>query len=308
MAPELLAESPARQDSIEISGGTDGEGVALTVPDLAPDGLGVTFGISFTVDYATESDSVDSGLTVLTTTSDDVSAYVQPMATGVRVLTAIASAEAPGDYTYTFDVPEGTSLVEGVGRYYLSDDDRVLGALLPPWAVDAAGESVPTSYSWADGKLTQHVDLSSPRISFPVLADPAWGYAVEYKLTKTVAANKALLKKCFKCYFPVPGAPKAFPKVGQLLPLMVGPANFNCTFKNEFNATNWFAFQFDATKAHVDKLGSNIVFEFRALSNGTRYLMVSAYVVNDAFWLKNPAYQAGTYVNWKNFASNLNKA
>src|SRR6218665_172358 len=75
--------------------------------------------------------------------------------------------------------------------YYLEHGGDVLGTVFKPWAVDAAGNSVPTSYSWDNGALTQHVDLSVPGIEFPVVADPAWGYTYYYGLNKVVSCCRS---------------------------------------------------------------------------------------------------------------------
>ena len=225
----------------------------------------------------------------------------------MRVITAIASASAPSEYSYTFDVPADTVLATSSAGFYLESGSSILGVILPPWATDASGRPVPTSYSWANSVLTQHVDLSSPAIDFPVLADPAWGYAFTFATSKAPAANKALLKRCFNCYFPVAGAPKQFPAPGQLLPLNVWGLPFECKFRADFTGTNYFRFQFDATKNHVDGLDSNIVFEFK-LVGGARKLVVSAHVVNDPWPDIKRLYEAGAAYNWANFAHNLNAA
>jgi hypothetical protein len=49
-----------------------------------------------------------------------------------------------------------------------------------PWAVDAAGKDLPTSYTFAGGVLTQKVDTTGA--SFPVVADPTYttGYLSKY--------------------------------------------------------------------------------------------------------------------------------
>lgn len=171
--------------------------------------------------------------------------------------------------------------------------------------MDVNGVSVPTYYSWDAGMLTQHVDLSVPGINFPVVADPAWGYTVAYKLKKKPKANKDLLKKCFNCYFPVNGAPKKYPAIGQLLPLKVWKGNFECIYRREFSSTGYFGFQFDATKNHIDGLGSNISFEFLKSGNDT-YLFVSAYILRLGEF--SVPYMNEATKKWKTFATNLNKA
>ncbi len=83
--------------------------------------------------------------------------------------------------------------------------------------------------------------------------------------------------------------------------------NFECRFKSESSGTNYFGFQFDATKNHIDKAGSNIIFQFRTIG-GKRYLTADAYIVNDAFWIKNAFYRSGAIQTWQDFAGNLNRA
>lgn len=308
LAPGLLDETSVDTD-VAVSEAEGADGITIDTGsnvNLGPEAA-ESSPLSFSVNYATAEVTNSDGVREFQTTSDDATAYVQPLTSGVRVLTEIGSARAPDSYSYTFDVPKGTVLSDAQDGYYLESGDDLLGKIALPWAVDANGAQLHTTYSWNDGVLTQNVDLSSPAVAYPVLADPAWSYVYSYQVTKTAAANKKLLKSCFNCYFPVKGAPKAFPKPGQLLPLKIGPANAECKFKSEFNAKNYFGYQFDATKNHVDKAGSNIIFEFRTVG-GKKKLVVSAYIVNDAWWLKNAAYKKGALDNWDRFASNLNKA
>lgn len=305
VAPEVLgATSDGDHVSLDETTGSPVVEV-LDRDDAAPDN--VSPGVSFSIDYADELVGTDNNLTVLRGQDESVAAYVQPTGFGVRVLTAISDSSAPTSYDYTFDVPEGTELVESEYVYYLESGDDVLGTVFKPWATDAQANSVPTTYSWSNGTLTQHVDLSTPGIEFPVIAAPAWAYTYYYSVSKTAAKNKALLKNCFNCYFPVEGAPKAFPTAGKLLPLRVAGLNFECKFKSEFSGTNYFGFQFDATKNHVDGLTSNIIFEFRTI-NGKKNLVVSAYIANDSKWINNGYYRLGVALNWENFAKNLNNA
>ena len=48
----------------------------------------------------------------------------------------------------------------------------MVGFLETPWAVDAAGQDVPTRFTVHDNIVTQEVDLSDPYIQYPVVADP----------------------------------------------------------------------------------------------------------------------------------------
>lgn len=299
LVPEILQETVG--EGVDVSGGGLSDvSVSVTESELVPQGT------SFTVDYATSIAGTEDGLTTVSSDIAEVSAVIQATGYGVRVLTTIESSAAPEAYNYTFDVPQGTELVKSELAYYLAVGEEVLGNLQLPWAVDAAGASLPTTYSWDAGTLTQHVDLSDPAIVYPVVADPAWGYSYGYNLNKSATVNKGKLKSCFNCYFPVTGAPRSFPGAGQLLPLRVGPANFECKFKKEMSGTNYFGWQFDATKKHVDGLGSNIIFELKNIG-GQNKLLVNAYIVNDYWWMKNSLYRDGAKQNWQTFAANLNR-
>ena len=300
-----VASETSDQDHVEVE--SEGGEIVVSVGTSGAPVEGLSDEIAFSVDYATGAVPNYDGTVELSSSDDQVVAVVQPTGFGVRVLTIIGDSSSSTSYGYTFEVPDGTELISTENLYYLAAGDQVLGSLQIPWAIDAAGSAVPTSFTWSGKTLTQHVDLSDPAISYPVVADPAWGYTYNYNVTKTPSANRALLKSCFNCYFPVTGAPRAFPVAGQLLPLKVSGLNFECRFKRESTATNYFGFQFDATANHVDKLGSNITFEFRIVG-GVRKLIVSAYIVNDAVWANSSAYRAGAALNWGQFATRLNNA
>lgn len=299
IAPEIINETTTEGVDVSVLSSTE-IGVEVADSETTPTGA------SFTIDYATSVVRAGGGLTTLASDISGVSAVVQSTGYGVRVLTTIGTDSAPETYDYTFDVPPETKLVKSDLAYYLVAGDELLGNLQLPWARDSAGSSVPTTYTWKAGKLTQHVDLSDPSLVYPVVADPAWGYSFGYKMNRSTKVNKAKLKSCFNCYFPVSGAPRAFPRAGQLLPLRVGPANFACKFKKEMSGTNYFGWQFDATRKHVDGYGSNIIFELTNIG-GENKLVVSAYIVNDDWWLHNSLYRDAAKQNWQNFAANLNR-
>jgi hypothetical protein len=59
-----------------------------------------------------------------------------------------------------------------------------VGEFLAPWAKDATGTPVPTSYSVVGDTLVQHVE-TTPSTVFPVVADPyiTWGWGPYWNLT-----------------------------------------------------------------------------------------------------------------------------
>ena len=258
--------------------------------------------VDFAIDYANSSQEITSGRYSVHSEQPGVSGVIEISADGVRVITEIQSASAPEDFEYSFNVPESTDLIPVFGGFLIADQSTIYGKLLSPWAFDATGKSVPTTYTWQDGHLFQHVQLNDPTIVFPVSADPAWTYTYSYDVSKTAAATKTLLKTCFNCYFPVTGAPRAFPSTNQLLPLWVGVLNFECRFAGESTATNYFGFAFDATKNHVDQAGSYIHFDF-VMVGAYRKLVVSASIVNP--FMNNSTYKDGAKNTWAMFASKV---
>lgn len=311
IAPDVLA-STSHEDHILIERDqSDSEGgVQVRVEDhLGEDGDLVARGIDFTIDYATDFGAASDGINVLESDADSVRAYVQPTPSGVRVLTAIASADAPESYSYTFDVPEGSRLIDSAtGGYYLEAGSDVLGSLSAPWALDSAGNKLPTHYTWDSGVLTQHVDLDDADVVYPVLLDPYWGYTMTFNLGKSPSAAWSSLQSCFNCEFPLAGAPTSFPSSNQLLPFYLGWPGFSLNFECRrgpvyTTAPNFYAMQFNATANHIDGYGSNIVFEIKYVS-GQSKLVVSTYIVND-FWAGNGVYVSGAAISWAIFASNL---
>lgn len=81
---------------------------------------------------------------------------------------------------YGVNLPEGGSLrKDSNGAISILDASGTwIGGAAPAWATDAAGKAVPTSYSIDGNELVQTVDLSSPDIAFPVVADPWFGIAL----------------------------------------------------------------------------------------------------------------------------------
>ena len=273
-------------------------------------------GVSFTIDYATGASARSGSFDVFAGEDDETAAYVQELPNGVRTVTAIGSAEAPSSYDYTFDVPSGTELVQAEHGYRIQPPAAAsLGLLQNPWAIDAAGMSLPTSFSWQDGVLTQHVDFDDPGVTFPVLIDPAWTYTMSYE-NDPVSPQKAYdkLKTCFNCFFPVEGAPQRWPQEMQALPLVVrpfpgGPAwNFNCIMMGETKMPNGdFSFAFAAAAGHVDGEGSSITFSFiRTPTDGKSRLYVEGYIMNgNPTGVGRPAYQTGAAFNWAQFSRNI---
>lgn len=250
--------------------------------------------------------------------SRNVSAYASSSQNGVQLQVGIADSSAPDEYSFAFDLPDGTiTNFDSSGGLDIEMPDGWGGYISPPWAKDSAGRSLPTSYTWADDILTQAIDLSGD-VQFPVVADPAWTYEKFYLIGgATPASARNAMMQCFNCIFPVDGAPANFPIANQYLPLTVGGVgNFNCIFRGSSyyppsSGDNYaFGFVFDAAPSHVDGAGSWISFNIydKPITSGqARYVLkVYASIVNS-----NPvALPQGVYTElasnkWSEFANNL---
>lgn len=110
--------------------------------------------------------------------NDGVDLAVQRTTDGaVRILTIIPSGSAAHEFTYRFDA-EVTPILQDDGGALLvargSNDHitAVVGDVGAPWAADATGRGVDTTYSVVGGSLVQtiHPDADA---TYPIVADPS---------------------------------------------------------------------------------------------------------------------------------------
>ena len=144
----------------------------ITVDNKDSDSSDIRIALSGSSVTAAESSPVGG----ITYKDGDHSTTVLPKSDGsVQIATVIDSASSPSDYTYTFNGAEGSSFrMEDDGSVSLiGADGKWLGGVAAPWAKDANGNNLPTSYSIDGNKLTQHVSFDSTT-AFPVVADPWW--------------------------------------------------------------------------------------------------------------------------------------
>lgn len=93
---------------------------------------------------------------------------------GVRSIITVGSAQAPTRYEFPLTLPSGAfPKVQGDGSVQVvSKGGKVLGAFGAPWAVDASGRSVPTTFEVEGNSLVQQ--LPHHGYTYPVIADPVW--------------------------------------------------------------------------------------------------------------------------------------
>lgn len=94
---------------------------------------------------------------------------------GVQMITTIDNENAPTRYTYEVSLEAGQKLDLLDGDVVIVNaDGSVELSVAPAWAIDAAGNAIPTAYEIDDNTLTQIVNHVGPNTAYPVVADPIW--------------------------------------------------------------------------------------------------------------------------------------
>ncbi|MFF9015664.1 DNRLRE domain-containing protein [Streptomyces sp. NPDC014870] len=139
-----------------------------------------------------------NGSVVHADAASPVDTVVQPtLAGGSRTLQVIKNATAPREYRVPIDLAPGSSLrqqPDGSIVIVSSDPNEPVAAINAPWAKDAHGKPVPTSYRLEGQTLIQTVSFDA-NTAFPVVADPWWNpFSWKWKKIGRVVKNAA--KKC----------------------------------------------------------------------------------------------------------------
>lgn len=155
-----------------------------------------------------------NGTVIYKNEEQPVSFAVQPINNnsfeGVRTLINIKNNTAPKEYSFTFDLDEGSKLIsdsEYLGEefssgeiFIVNSENIIVGIIDKPWAYDANGEAVETYYRIDNtNKLTQVVNFTNDN-AFPIVADPsAWqvtkcAAAITWVIGSTVFAAAKILR------------------------------------------------------------------------------------------------------------------
>ncbi|WP_050507609.1 MULTISPECIES: hypothetical protein [Streptomyces] len=101
---------------------------------------------------------------------------VQPTTDGgIRALAVLKDATAPREQRYAIGLPAGARLakLDNGAVAAIAKNGTFLGGFATPWAKDANGNPVPTSYRIDGNTLVQSV-RTTDSTAFPVVADPKW--------------------------------------------------------------------------------------------------------------------------------------
>jgi hypothetical protein len=109
--------------------------------------------------------------------SETSSIVVQLFTDGVRISTTLTSKEAGTSFSYPLDLQKGSRIdvQDNGGVLITGPDGSFSGGLLPPWAKDRNGVSVPTHYEVHGDSVVQVIDRTSADLAYPVVADPYFG-------------------------------------------------------------------------------------------------------------------------------------
>lgn len=213
-----------------------------------------------------------------------------------RLVAQSFTPSTTNEISYDTNFGGGSYLVtiEGIGSQILAKDGSYLGTLSTPWAFDSKGRNLKTWFTLENSQLTQHISLDK-QVSYPVTSDPNWSYTFDTMVNTTPGVGGVrvsyrspayvtnLLKACFNCYFPILGAPKTYPYVGQTMPLKIQMPFVSFITKPapvKVSAVYAHGWQFSALPGHVDWVGSTITFQWYADLNGRLHLSVVGSIAN----------------------------
>lgn len=152
------------------SGGTSTGGGS---PIAAPEPIANTGAAEYDTLWTDE--NVPTGLTTLRDNDNvDVWTYAPDDHSAFMALIIINNADAPTEYRFEHAVPEGhTAEVQDDGSVRFFDaGGNEAGGVMAPWAVDADGNDITTSYRLDGDTIIQTVNHQDA--VYPVVADPLW--------------------------------------------------------------------------------------------------------------------------------------
>ncbi|MFK0039381.1 hypothetical protein ACIQTW_06030 [Paenarthrobacter sp. NPDC090517] len=261
-----------------------------------------------TASFAHGKPTISRETAVYQTNEKDKKLYVRSTPSGADVFVALGSTKADRTVSFEYDLPPGTTVADGLPgfkNFYTAQGDY-LGSIKQGSANDSAGNEFPTTLEIKGGKVAQKVTPTDATIYPLVMAAPSWVYNFEFPLgTGSTVAPFNLLRTCFNCYFPINGATKTYPYVGQVLNLKIliaGGIAVPAPVKIGFSGSTYF--QFTALAGHFDGEGSIINFGSIPTPGNGRALNVNAAIVIDRGAL-NAGNQLAAHGQWSTFASNM---
>jgi hypothetical protein len=189
------AGSPADAFSYHNSNGN-----SVTVPKKASQGVTLasspgqtlTMGVA-NANGASEAATDPTGTTTYANPGKHTVSAIQVTTTGITEAVLLQDPTAGNSVSYPLSLPAGTSLAsDGAGGYNLVQQGQgievVVGNIAAPWAKDAGGKPLPSSYTLTGNTLTQTVNTNGA--SYPITIDPKvsstwWNTTVFFNKSET---------------------------------------------------------------------------------------------------------------------------
>lgn len=110
--------------------------------------------------------------------ANDTDAEVRVVPGGAQLFSVIRDPSASSEQRYRVQLPAGTRLsrLNDGGYLVLNGAGSPVGRIEAPWAVDAAGSSLPTRYTLQGNVLVQSIETTNA--VFPIVADPKVTYGI----------------------------------------------------------------------------------------------------------------------------------
>ena len=183
------AKKRTRHGSHATSASTS-TGYEVIIPDTASDPVSValnpeqsiTMGIANAVDTSQVSTD-DAGTSLYINDQEQTATAVQITTDGVRQIVLLTDPEASSTFEVPFTLPEGASMNRNSSGGYdiavtVDGVTALIAEIQAPWAKDANGKSLSTSYSLKNDTITQTVTTSNA--VFPITADPSLLVKIAY--------------------------------------------------------------------------------------------------------------------------------
>ncbi len=130
--------------------------------------------------------ALSPGLTVTPDALPSIDTAVETVPSGASYISVLRSAKAAHDVSFVVDTAGGALHPDSLGGVVLKDSaGKYVGRVSAPWAYDAAGRALHTSFAVQGDTIVQHVDTQGA--SFPIVIDPHFTFGI---ITGTVYFNK----------------------------------------------------------------------------------------------------------------------
>lgn len=147
------------------------------LPSTGPDTVAPVESINIHFLVGAKAGTTTSGLTAVHNVAKDADGAIRKIVNGTQILVILRGRDAPTDISYVVSGPNTHLSPDALGGIVVSKaDGKRVGYINAPWAADAHGKSLQTSYKVSGNVVTQYVNTAGA--VFPIIADPhyTWGW------------------------------------------------------------------------------------------------------------------------------------